>query len=152
MNILKGSFTKYVKVIMLNSVGLDTQRHSGRIRQPLAMNNTGYQAPHFIHCPRGSVSQIRGQDNEPNGLDRKRSRPLRCPVWRIVLRLFIHLRYFINTGIYIMIYTFIIANKNKLAELNSSRKVSVCAKTEQQARLSLKGLPLLFVSQKGRAL
>ena len=154
MNILKGSFTNSVKVIMLSSVGLDTQRHSRRIRQPLAMNNTGYQAPHFIHCPKVNVSQIRGQDNEPSGLDRKRSRPLRCPVWRIVLRLVIHLRYFINTGIHIMIYTFIIANKNKLAELNTFRKISVCADTEQQARASLNGLPLLFVSQtpNGRAI
>lgn len=53
-----------------------------------------------------------------------------------------------------MIYTFIIANKNKLAELNTSRKISVCADTEQQARASLNGLPLLFVSQtpNGRAI
>lgn len=46
-----------------------------------------------------------------------------------------------------MIYTFLIANKNKLAELNTSRKISVCADTEQLARASLKGLPLLFVSK-----
>lgn len=78
MNALKGSFTNSVKVIMLNSVGLDTQRHSRRIRHPLAMNNVGYLAPHFIHYPRISVSQTREQDSEPNGLDRKRSRPLRA--------------------------------------------------------------------------
>ena len=46
-----------------------------------------------------------------------------------------------------MIYTFLIANKNKLAELNTTRKISVCANTEQQARASLNGLPLLFVRQ-----
>lgn len=46
-----------------------------------------------------------------------------------------------------MIYTFLIANKNKLAELNNARKISVCADTEQQARDSLNGLPLLFISQ-----
>jgi len=46
-----------------------------------------------------------------------------------------------------MIYTFLIANKNKLADLDNSRKVSVCADTEQQARQALNGLPLLFVSQ-----
>ena len=53
-----------------------------------------------------------------------------------------------------MIYTFLIANKNKLAELNTFRKISVCADTEQQARASLNGLPLLFVSQtpNGRAI
>jgi hypothetical protein len=46
-----------------------------------------------------------------------------------------------------MLYTFIIANKNKLVELSTSRKISVFAGTEQQARASLNGLPLLFVSK-----
>ena len=153
MSILKGSFTNYVKVVIVGEVGLSTQRHSRRIKHPLAMNNTGYPAPLFIHCPRVSVSRIREQDSEPNGFDRKRSRPLRCPVWRIALRPVIRLclKYI---GLYTMIYTFLIANKNKLAELNTSRKISVCADTEQQARASLNGLPLLFVSQtpNGRAI
>lgn len=91
MNSLKGCFTNYAKVIMLNSVGLDTRRHSRRIRHPLAMNNVGYPAPNFIHHPKISVSEIREQDSEPSGFDRKRSRPLRCPTWRIVLRLAVHL-------------------------------------------------------------
>lgn len=46
-----------------------------------------------------------------------------------------------------MIYTFLIANKNKLVDLNSCRKISVFADTEQQARKSLNGLPLIFLSQ-----
>jgi hypothetical protein len=46
-----------------------------------------------------------------------------------------------------MIYTFLIANKSKLADLNTNRKISVCADTEHQARQALKGLPLLFVSK-----
>lgn len=152
MIILKGCFTNYVKVDIVGLVGLDTRRHSRRIRHPLTMKNVGYPAPNFIHYPRVSVSRIREQDSEPSGFDRECSRPLRCPTWRIVLRLAFRLHKLICRSYHTMIYTFIIANKNKLAELNTSRKISVCAKTEQQARLSLKGLPLLFVSQKGRAL
>jgi len=154
MSILKGSFTKPVKVIMLNSVGLDTRRHSRRIRLPLAMNNVGYPAPNFIHYPKISVSQIREQDSEPSGFDRKCSRPLRCPTWRIVLRLAVRLHNFLCRSLHVMIYTFIIANKNKLAELKTTRKISACADTAQHARVSLNSLPPLFVSQtpNGRAI
>jgi hypothetical protein len=147
MNILKGCFTNPPKVIMLNSVGLDTQRHSRRIRHPLAMNNVGYLAPHFIHYPRVSVSQIREQDSEPSGFDRKRSRPLRALHGALSCGLLSAYINYICRSYPTMIYTFLIANKNKQAELNTIRKISVCADTEQQARASLKGLPLLFVSQ-----
>jgi hypothetical protein len=147
MNILKVCFTNTVKVIMLNFVGLDTQRHSRRIRHPLAMNNVGYLASHFIHYPRVSVSQIREQDSEPSGLDRKRSRPLRALHGALSCGLLSTYINYICRSYHTMIYTFLIANKNKLADLNTTRKISVCADTEQQARASLNGLPLLFVSQ-----
>lgn len=146
MNILNGSFTNNVKVIMLNSVGLDTQRHSRRIRHPLAMNNVGYPAPHFIYCPRGSVSQIRERDSEPSGLTA--NAPVLCAVLHGALSCGL-LSAYINlyVGVKTMIYTFLIANKNKLADLDNSRKVSVCADTEHEARQALNGLPLLFVSK-----
>jgi hypothetical protein len=154
MNTLKGSFTNSVKVIMLNSVGLSTQRHSRRIKHPLAMNNVGYLAPHFIHYPRVSVSQTRELDSEPSGLDRKRSRPLRALHGALLCGSLSAYINYICRSYPTMIYTFLIANKNKLAELNTSRKISVCADSEQQARASLNGLPLLFVSQTptGRAI
>jgi len=147
MNILTRCFTNNTKVIMLGSVGLSTQRHSRRIKHPLAMNNVGYLEPYFIHYPRVSVSQIREQDSEPSGFDRKRSRPLRALHGALLCGLLSAYIKFICRSYPTMIYTFIIANKNKLAELNTSRKISVCAGTEQQARASLNGLPLLFVSQ-----
>ena len=143
MNIFKGS----VKVIMLNPVGLYTQRHSRRNRHPLAMNNVGYLAPHFIHYPRVRGSQIREQYSESNGLDRKCSRPLLALHGALSCSL---LSAYINKYVVVtftMLYTFIIANKNKLVELSTSRKISVFAGTEQQARASLNGLPLLFVSK-----
>jgi len=139
------NFTNNIKVIKLNSVGLSTQRHSRRIKHPLAMNNVGYLAPNFIYCPKVSVSRIREQDSEPNGLDRKCSRPLRALHGALLCGLLSAYIYLCRS--YTMIYTFLIANKNKLAELNTTRKISVCANSEQQARASLNGLPLLFVSQ-----
>lgn len=148
MNTLKGCFTNPVKVIMLNSVGLKTPNDiAGGFKTPVGNEHTGYLAPHFIHYPRVSVSQIRGQDNEPSGFTANAPVPCAFLYSALSLRLVIHLYYFIYTGIHTMIYTFLIANKNKLAELNTSRKISVCADTEQQARASLNGLPLLFVSQ-----
>jgi hypothetical protein len=155
MSSLKGSFTNYVKVVIVGSVGLKTPNDiAGGFKTPVGNEHTGYFAPHFIHYPRVSVSQIRGQDNEPSGLTANAPVPCAFLYSALSLRLVIHLYYFIYTGIHIMIYTFIIANKNKLAELNTSRKISVCADTEQQARASLNGLPLLFVSQtpNGRAI
>ena len=139
-------FTNYIKVVIVNATGLSTQRHSRRIKHPLAMNNIGKPAPYFIQYLRVIVSKTRGQDNEPSGLDRKRSRPLRSPMWRIALRLVIRLC-LNNIGQKTMIYTFLIANKHKLADLNPNRKISVCADTEHQARQALNGLPLLFVSK-----
>ncbi len=153
MNILKGCFTNYAKVFIVGLVGLRTPNDiAGGFRTPVSNEYTGYQVPYFIHHPRVSVSRIRELDNEPSGLTANAPVPCAFLYSALFLRLVIHLYYFIYTGTLTMIYTFIIANKNKLAELNTSRKISVCAKTEQQARLSLKGLPLLFVSQKGRAL
>jgi hypothetical protein len=111
------------------------------------MNSVGKPATHSVQCLYGSVPETRGQDNEPSGLDRKRSRPLRCPTWRIALRLVIRLHTFLCRSDKNMIYTFLIANKSKLADLNTNRKISVCADTEHQARQALKGLPLLFVSK-----
>ena len=148
MNFSKGSFTKYIKVIMLNSVGLKTPNDiAGGFKTPVSNEHTGYYAPHFIYCPRVSVSRIRGQDNEPSGFTANAPVPCAFLYSALSLRLVIHLYYFIYTGLQSMIYTFLIANKNKLAELNTTRKISVCANTEQQARASLNGLPLLFVSQ-----
>lgn len=133
---------------MLSSVGLRTPNDiAGGFRTPVSNEYTGYQVPYFIYYPRVSVSRIRELDNEPSGLTANAPVPCAFLYSALFLRLVIHLYSLIHTGIHTMIYTFLIANKNKLAELNTTRKISVCADTEQQARASLNGLPLLFVSQ-----
>ena len=148
MNILKGFFTNRVKIIMLGLVGRRTPSDIvGGFRTPVNNEHVGYHAPHFIHCPRVNVSQIRGQDNEPSDLDRKCSRPLRCLHGALFLRLVIHLHNLLCRSYHTMIYTFLIANKNKLANLDTSRTISVCAQSELKARQALNGLPLVFVSQ-----
>ncbi len=133
---------------MLSSVGFKTPDDiQADLRHPLAMNSTDKPATYFIQYPSGSVSQIREQDNEPSGLTANAPVPCALLCGALSLRLVIHLSYLFNTGIHTMIYTFLITNKNKLADLDNTRKVSVCADTEQQARQALNGLPLLFVSQ-----
>jgi len=148
MNILKGSFTNISKVIMLSSVGLKTPNDiAGGFKTPVSNEHTGYFAPHFMHNLRVNVSQIRGQDNEPSGFTVNAPVPCAFLYSALSLRLVIHLYYLLYTGIHIMIYAFLIANKNKLTELKTAGNISVCADTEQQARAPLNGLPLFFVSQ-----
>jgi len=145
---LNGSFTNPVEVAIVGSVGFKTPNDiAGGIKTLASNEHTGYQIPHFIYRPRVSVSRIREQDNEPSGFTVNAPVPCAFLYSALSLRLVIHLYYLFYTGIYIMIYTFLIANKNKLAELKTTRKISVCANSEQQARASLNGLPLLFISQ-----
>lgn len=58
--------------------------------------------------------------------------------------------YAINTygNLIIMIYTFLIAaSRGRIADINRVRTISAFAKSEQEARARLSGLPLVFMSR-----